>query len=284
MPATAPGRDRLLSQLRTSFVSQPTTDLSQFQTQVTQPATPIEPVKPASVIPPTPTATQTFFSTNEQLDVLENAMNQVLAAKPVSPTPVTPAEPTAPVTPASPQPVAPQPVAPLVSVMPQALDQTAQAAQQQLQPTTAQRTKEVLPAQPVTETPAVEVPQVSETVTASAAENPAAANPAETATSAPYQEVGPVSPEISPEVESYLQEVISHHEQLPQEIVINNQDVQVQPPAQPLRPVIILPITQEVEVEGAKKSTSWSVRWLVEWSRRLMKMFAGKVVYQETET
>jgi len=56
------------------------------------------------------------------------------------------------------------------------------------------------------------------------------------------------------------------------------------PQAPALKPVIILPITPEVEAVGAKKGPQWSVRWLVEWSRRLMKMFSGKILYADSET
>jgi hypothetical protein len=86
--------------------------------------------------------------------------------------------------------------------------------------------------------------------------------------------------EISPEVESFLTQVENHQEQLPQEVVIADQqlgDISVQPMAQP---VIVLPITQEMEKEAAHKSSSFSIRWLVEWSHKMMKIFAGRIVYK----
>lgn len=92
------------------------------------------------------------------------------------------------------------------------------------------------------------------------------------------------SPEISPEVAEFLQKVEEHQDQLPQEIVIASDAAQLLPATQALKPVIILPITPEIEAVGAKKNTQWSVRWLIEWSRRLMKMFSGKILYAESDS
>lgn len=129
--------------------------------------------------------------------------------------------------------------------------------------------------------PVAEVQPIAETPTAS---EQGTENVIEAGQHVQYTEIGPVSPEIPVEIESYLQEVKSHQEQLPQEIVVAGDQVDVIPQAPPLRPVVVVPITPEVENEGAKKPPSWSVRWLVEWSRKLMKMFAGKIVYRESES
>jgi hypothetical protein len=94
-----------------------------------------------------------------------------------------------------------------------------------------------------------------------------------------YVETEPQA-EISPEVESFLTQVENHQQQLPQEIVIADKqlgDLSVQPMAQP---VIVLPLTKEVEKEGAHKPSTFSVRWLIEWSHKMMKIFAGKIVYR----
>lgn len=86
--------------------------------------------------------------------------------------------------------------------------------------------------------------------------------------------------EFSPEVEAYLTKVENHHDQLPQEIVIAD-SATVAPPTKYLaQPVIILPITPEIEREGLHKPVTFSVRWLVEWSRKLMKAFNGKIIYR----
>jgi hypothetical protein len=106
----------------------------------------------------------------------------------------------------------------------------------------------------------------------------------ETGQTVSYVETGPVSPEISPEVEGYLEEVRENIAQLPQEIVVadgNSLDAGVAKAAP--QPVVVLPITQDDEEKGAKKNSKFSIRWLVEWSRKIMKMFAGQVVYQQDQ-
>jgi hypothetical protein len=92
------------------------------------------------------------------------------------------------------------------------------------------------------------------------------------------------SPEIPPEVESYLQKVEDHRETAPKEIVIaDGSQTQPNDHQYPAEPVVVLPITEEEEQAGAKKSPKFSIRWLVEWSRRLMKIFTGKIVYRPTK-
>lgn len=90
------------------------------------------------------------------------------------------------------------------------------------------------------------------------------------------------SPELPVEVESYLQSVEKHKDQAPDEIVIADGTTQpsvAHPPVK--KPVIVLPITAEEEKSGQKKPLHWSFRWLVEWSKKIMKMFSGEVVYRQ---
>lgn len=88
------------------------------------------------------------------------------------------------------------------------------------------------------------------------------------------------TPEISPELEKFIQKVEDHQEQLPQEIVIADAQHAGQIAQHAAaQPVIVLPITPELEQVGARKSPRFSLRWLVEWSRKIMKMFVGRVVY-----
>lgn len=89
------------------------------------------------------------------------------------------------------------------------------------------------------------------------------------------------NPEIPVEVESYLQKVEDNSENQVHEVVIADGTVEVAGTAYPSRPVIVLPITQQMEKEGAKKSPKFSIRWLVEWSQKIIKIFAGKVVYRD---
>jgi hypothetical protein len=89
--------------------------------------------------------------------------------------------------------------------------------------------------------------------------------------------------ELSPEVAAYLQKVETHPGQLPQQIVIADQS---QPsPTTPYlkKTVIVLPITKETEQKSALKGTNFSIRWLVEFSRKVMRAFSGSVIYREQE-
>lgn len=88
------------------------------------------------------------------------------------------------------------------------------------------------------------------------------------------------SPELSPEVAEYLQKVQENPVQLPQEIVIAAEQHAAQMPTVPLQSVKVLPITKEIEAEGSKKNTQFSIRWLVEFSRKIAAMFAGKTIYR----
>lgn len=92
------------------------------------------------------------------------------------------------------------------------------------------------------------------------------------------------NPEIPPEVESYLQKVEENTDSAPPEIVIADGSAPTAANrAYPSQPVVVLPITAEEEKAGAQKSPQFSLRWLVEWSRRLMKVFAGKIIYKPAE-
>ena len=92
------------------------------------------------------------------------------------------------------------------------------------------------------------------------------------------------TPEIPPEVESYLQKVEDHSATAPKEIVIaDGSNTQPNDHNYPSQPVVVLPITPEMEKEGAHKNPKFSVRWLVEWSKKIMKVFSGKVIYRLAE-
>lgn len=87
-------------------------------------------------------------------------------------------------------------------------------------------------------------------------------------------------PEIPVEVESFLQRVEDHQDQAPEEIVIADGTVETSKANYPSTPVVVLPITQDEEKEGQKKSVKFSFKWLVEWSHKVVKLFAGKAIYK----
>jgi hypothetical protein len=89
------------------------------------------------------------------------------------------------------------------------------------------------------------------------------------------------TPEISPEVEAYIQKVQDHQNQAPKEVVIADGSQGSSQTAYPSKPVVVLPITAQMEKDGATKSPKFSIRWLVEWSHKIIKMFVGKVIYRQ---
>lgn len=144
---------------------------------------------------------------------------------------------------------------PLAAALPTAVAQAAASNLNPAQPTGG-TVKEVLPFNTTIEAPQVDVsPGVQ------------------------YVEIEPNVVEMPLEVESFLTQVENHQEQLPQEIVVaaNEHNAILQPLPQP---VVVLPITPEIEKQGSHKSADFSVRWLVEWSRKVIKMFTGRVVYR----
>jgi hypothetical protein len=186
------------------------------------------------------------------LTFLEEAIEE---AKKISPPVVSAAPPTSLV-----QPVTPDPVAEgvMTQAIPQAVDAAAQAASAVQQGAGTSR-KEAAES--------VSLDQIA----------------ADAARGVQVVETEP-TPEISPEVESYLEKVQENKDMAPPEIVIADTSQALPTNHQfPSQPVIVLPITPEVEAAGAKKSPQLSIRWLVEWSRRLMKAFVGKIIYRPIE-
>lgn len=47
------------------------------------------------------------------------------------------------------------------------------------------------------------------------------------------------------------------------------------------KPVVVLPITAKSKEEAKFKTTKYSVRWLLEWCKKIAKMVSGAVVYKE---
>jgi len=90
-------------------------------------------------------------------------------------------------------------------------------------------------------------------------------------------------PEISAEVEEYMERVVRHPETIPQEIVIADGHQMATTPNIPKQPVIVLPVTPEMEKEARFKNPTYSVVWLWKWADKIMKMFPGKVVYKYVE-
>ena len=90
--------------------------------------------------------------------------------------------------------------------------------------------------------------------------------------------------ELPPEVEGYLKQLENHQNQLPQEVVIADSQTGQMSPRVLAQPVVILPLTEEQEKKGKSKNPKFSVRWLVEYSWKMMKVFSGKVMYRTADS
>lgn len=300
MNGAAPS-SRLMQSLRAGYQQQGSFGLVQPQpSAASQPnqfaQTSIDPQVTEPQIDPT-------SSIQDNLDVLDQVLTEVEQAKaaqtvvqPALVTPVAQVVPIAPVSPAIATPViSSEAITPDLSATPvEAV--TPVIASVGVEPTTlsapAPSIEPMTPTEmsPIGYDPSAQViPQVVSQATdtlnvaygrPTAKETSAVTSPVETATGIQYVEEEKV-PEIPVEVESYIQRAEAHADQLPQEIVIA--DVAQAPLASHYakQPVIVLPITPEIEAAGAKKGSTNSVRWLVEFSRKIMKMFAGKVIYRD---
>ncbi len=90
------------------------------------------------------------------------------------------------------------------------------------------------------------------------------------------------SPEVPAEVEKYIKKVEDNKVRAPEEIVVADQGGAVRDGQKYMsEPVVIIPITPEIEVQGQKKPPKFSVRWLVEWSHKIVKMFSGRAIYRQ---
>ena len=90
-------------------------------------------------------------------------------------------------------------------------------------------------------------------------------------------------PEISPEVESFLQKVEDNQEGPVEELAKLIPKVVSSTQPDQTEVVRVLPVTKQMAAEGHKKSPTFSIRWLVEWSDKVIKMFKGKAVYRSPD-
>ncbi len=92
------------------------------------------------------------------------------------------------------------------------------------------------------------------------------------------------SAEISPEVEKYLQRVERDQESPAEELAKLIPTVLAPTEPAPTEVARVLQVTKKMAAIGHKKSPTFSVRWLVEWSDKLIKMFRGKAVYRKPDS
>lgn len=91
-------------------------------------------------------------------------------------------------------------------------------------------------------------------------------------------------PEISPEVESYLQQVEETQTAPVDELAKLIPEIATKPEPKSTELVRVLPVTKDAAAAGRKKSAKFSIRWLVEWSDKIVKMFKGKAIYRTPDS
>lgn len=104
---------------------------------------------------------------------------------------------------------------------------------------------------------------------------------AETAENLNTPEINELSKELQ-EVSKETKEQREQAEIAQKQKEINNLVANVSTPvAVSDKPVVVLPITEKSKEEAKFKSTKYSVRWLLEWCKKVAKIFSGAVVYKE---
>lgn len=96
------------------------------------------------------------------------------------------------------------------------------------------------------------------------------------------------SPEMA-ELSKELQEVGKETKEQREQAMIAEKQQQISdlaasvttPVAVSNKPVVVLPITEKSKEEAKFKSTKYSVKWLVEWCKKIAKVFSGAVIYKE---
>lgn len=87
--------------------------------------------------------------------------------------------------------------------------------------------------------------------------------------------------EIGPEVKDWLAELETGEEvQLPKPVTDEDGQVLIKPAA-PQKPKIALLVDEPTFQKGFKKSVSDSIRWLVEWIKRVILMFPERTIFKE---
>lgn len=89
------------------------------------------------------------------------------------------------------------------------------------------------------------------------------------------------NPEVAKEIQSYLEKV-EKEQFLAQPITDNYGQPLVSPPA-PQQPKIVLPITQNQYLAGFKQKVTESIRWLVAWCGRLIKILDNRASFRKNE-
>ena len=89
------------------------------------------------------------------------------------------------------------------------------------------------------------------------------------------------NPEVAEDIQSYVEKV-EKEQFLNQPITDNFGQPLVSPPSSQ-QPKIILPITQNQYMEGIKQKMTESIRWLVTWCGRMIKILGNRANFRNNE-
>ena len=89
------------------------------------------------------------------------------------------------------------------------------------------------------------------------------------------------SVEISPELESFLKQAEKPDQKQVEQQLKELAEQTAQETAASPQAMKVLPLTKEQSELGQKKSPKFSIRWLVEFSEKISKIFVGRAVYRQ---
>ncbi|HZZ98562.1 MAG TPA: hypothetical protein VFG51_01385 [Candidatus Saccharimonadia bacterium] len=88
------------------------------------------------------------------------------------------------------------------------------------------------------------------------------------------------TPEISPEVEAWVEQIHDEANKTPEKIVVADSTVNNLTGNYAAEPIVVLPLTKPGIQQGMKHPVTDSVKWLAVWCLRVIKKFHGSVVYR----
>ena len=87
--------------------------------------------------------------------------------------------------------------------------------------------------------------------------------------------------ELETSIDAYVKKTADRSHSYKETITLSSDQTSLANDQYQSQPSIILPITPEQEKKGQHQSPLTGLRWLVEWSKKLMKKFAGRFIYKK---
>lgn len=95
----------------------------------------------------------------------------------------------------------------------------------------------------------------------------------------PPLEERPVTPEVPPEIE-HLEAIAGSEITLPQPVTDDSTGQPILDNVAPQQVTVTLPLSEEEMNQALHLKIVYSLRWLAEWMRRLVKIVGGKFAYK----